>query len=962
MCARTILRRVLPPAKTKHLAAITDPKEVDPLLRVLDGYPGTLPVRCALRLALGPALIGQRWWKVDRRNPVDAAQRVSGLARPFGRIAGDHAMRPGRGRIAAMLCTAIASAWLAACGDTGTGPAAANRAPEAVGPIPDREVLLGDSVTVDALAYFSDPDGDSLRFAAQSSDIDVVLTAVDGTAVTARAARQGTATVTVTATDPGGLEAAQIFQITVPNRAPEAVGAIPADTLEVGDSVLVDVSAHFADPDGDTLTIAASSSDTMVAATRVSGDTVAVAAVAKGTVTVTVTATDPGGLEAAQIFQITVPNRAPEAVGAIPADTLEVGDSVLVDVSAHFTDPDGDTLTIAASSSDTMVAATRVSGDTVIVLAVAKGTAAVTVTATDPEGLEASATFEVQVPNQTPQPVAAIPDADLTDGSLTLDASSYFDDPDGDALVYAAESSAPRVATASVLGATVTVVPVARGSATISVSARDAEGSQATQEFGVTVPNQAPVAVGTIPDQDLADRRYTVDVSPYFRDPEGESLDYSVRTGNQRVATASNFGSSVTVMAVARGTATIIAIARDPARLEVTQEFTVTVPNSAPRSVGRIPDLVVVEGDESELSLSPYFTDPDRDMLDYDVRSSDSDIVSAEIDGTNVQFKGQDVGSATIAVIARDPDGLEAEQEFEVKVEEPHDGFELVLAFSDSVPSSRRSAIRAAAREWMAILANTDLPNVPVNDQLSCRGLQTDETIDSVDDMFIMVHAESVDGPQGTLALAGMCGLRSSPYLPYYGVVVFDTDDMDLLSQHGDLRELAFHEMAHALGFGLLWRSHDLLAGGTTDPHFTGRRAVSAFDAAGGASYTGEKVPVEGRHWRRSVFGDEIMVSTNALGHREPYSAVTLRSMADLGYSVNASLADPYQLPTQAPLRAEGEGDAPIVDLRDDIRTGPVQVVDENGRVVRMILPDRSSATSMPDRTVPILVRASGSE
>ena len=45
------LRGALPPVKTKHFAAITDPKEVGPLLRQLDGYTGTLPVRCALRLA-----------------------------------------------------------------------------------------------------------------------------------------------------------------------------------------------------------------------------------------------------------------------------------------------------------------------------------------------------------------------------------------------------------------------------------------------------------------------------------------------------------------------------------------------------------------------------------------------------------------------------------------------------------------------------------------------------------------------------------------------------------------------------------------------------------------------------------------------------------------------------------------------------------------------------------------------
>ena len=45
------LRGAFPPVKRRHFAAITDPKEVGPLLRLLDGYAGTLPVRCALRLA-----------------------------------------------------------------------------------------------------------------------------------------------------------------------------------------------------------------------------------------------------------------------------------------------------------------------------------------------------------------------------------------------------------------------------------------------------------------------------------------------------------------------------------------------------------------------------------------------------------------------------------------------------------------------------------------------------------------------------------------------------------------------------------------------------------------------------------------------------------------------------------------------------------------------------------------------
>lgn len=45
------LRGALPPVKGENFAAITDPTKVAELLRTLDGYQGTLPVACALRLA-----------------------------------------------------------------------------------------------------------------------------------------------------------------------------------------------------------------------------------------------------------------------------------------------------------------------------------------------------------------------------------------------------------------------------------------------------------------------------------------------------------------------------------------------------------------------------------------------------------------------------------------------------------------------------------------------------------------------------------------------------------------------------------------------------------------------------------------------------------------------------------------------------------------------------------------------
>lgn len=45
------LRGALTPWKPQHYPAITDPKEIGPLLRAMDGFTGTFPVKCALKLA-----------------------------------------------------------------------------------------------------------------------------------------------------------------------------------------------------------------------------------------------------------------------------------------------------------------------------------------------------------------------------------------------------------------------------------------------------------------------------------------------------------------------------------------------------------------------------------------------------------------------------------------------------------------------------------------------------------------------------------------------------------------------------------------------------------------------------------------------------------------------------------------------------------------------------------------------
>ena len=72
---------------------------------------------------------------------------------------------------------------------------------------------------------------------------------------------------------------------------------------------------------------------------------------------------------------------------------------------------------------------------------------------------------------------------------MTVDVSRAFRDRDGDALTYAATSSAPTVAAVTVAGSSVTVTPVSEGTSLVAVTATDVGGSNtsATQTFAVTV-------------------------------------------------------------------------------------------------------------------------------------------------------------------------------------------------------------------------------------------------------------------------------------------------------------------------------------------------------------------------------------------------------------------------------------------------------------------------------------------
>ena len=224
-----------------------------------------------------------------------------------------------------MLCgttagfSAFVLGYAAPASQPGPGPAPAeNAAPQSVQAIPPQTMLAGTtSEPLDLTAYFHEPDGEPLTYAAVSDNPGVLVVDLPqgSSRLTLRGVAAGEAVVTVTASDPHGGSVSQTLTVTVTvqtNAAPEVAQLIPPQTVVAGAaSEPLNLTPYFHDPDGDPLTYAAASANAEVATAGVADDLLTLTGVAAGTVVVTVTARDPYDAEASQTVAVTVKAAAP---------------------------------------------------------------------------------------------------------------------------------------------------------------------------------------------------------------------------------------------------------------------------------------------------------------------------------------------------------------------------------------------------------------------------------------------------------------------------------------------------------------------------------------------------------------------------------------------------------------------------------------------------------------------------
>jgi hypothetical protein len=277
--------------------------------------------------------------------------------------------------------------------------------------------------------------------------------------------------------------------------------------------------------------------------------------------------------------------------------------------------------------------------------------------------------------------------------------------------------------------------------------------------------------------------------------------------------------------------------------------------------------------------------------------------------------------------------------------------YNIVVRFYGGNPTTAQQALFTNAAARIRGVITGDVANLvsPANFDISpCTpGQTTTMNNESIDDVVIYVRIAPIDGQGQILASAGPCFVRNTggpnQLTTAIGTMQFDQADIGILRE-----ETILHEMLHVIGVGSMWPDAPpdgwgLVSGaGTATPRYTGANGRQGCQELSFPVTCASNVPVEDTlgpgtadtHWEENVFDNELMTGfVENLSKDMPFSIMTVRSLMDIGYTVNLSNFDSYTKPAGSLPRVVGarrerwEGPPPV----------PVFAIDLNGRIVRQL-------------------------
>jgi len=559
--------------------------------------------------------------------------------------------------------------------------------------------------------------GDSLTYSVVgNSNPSLVSTSISGEVLTLSYAadQNGSAEITVRATDEAGLFAEDTFTVTLAPQADDPVAdddtyASVSNELETE----LDVLNNDSDPDlGDSFTIIGVTQGSRGGIVTINPGDLSLSYMPSSEVgglygldgqteRFTYTIEDSTGRTSTAEVEVTVrDNQAPE----LTDDTETVAEdspTTTISVLANDSDPEGDDFSITSVTQGSHGGTVAINGDAIDYTPADnfQGQETFTYTVTDTALGTSTATVTVTVDPENDGPTvelsisAVTVDEDAADKPLDL--SAIFGDADlayGDSLTLSvtANSNSTVVGT-SISGSDLTLsfLENQNGTANITVRATDLAGAWVEETFTVTVnaQNDDPTVENAIEDvvvnEDAADT--TITLNDIFGDVDiatnGDTLVYTV-TGNTNAAlVGTDISSGTLTLSYAddqHGTADITITATDSAGKSVSDTFTVTVnsQNDPPTAENPLGDVTVDEdAADTVIDLSTLFDDvdiaTDGDSLALTVSgNTNSGLVTASILGSQLtlSYAAGQSGTANITVKGTDLAGSFVEDTFTVTV------------------------------------------------------------------------------------------------------------------------------------------------------------------------------------------------------------------------------------------------------------------------------------------------------